>query len=148
MASRTVKIDAEKDFERTRGAACAPLPCNYRPREPQRSTLYRIVLLHLETFLARASSGEDSRPLPRYIERTFRAFLACGVLACGFTRLRCTARAATTSCSCRSPASAADSVRPATRAGCTTSRFTSRRASSPAPPIVSGSSRSPSRSAT
>lgn len=82
--------NTEKDFERTRGAACAPLPAHYVAREPQRTVLYRIVREYLETFLARANSSEDFQPLPRYIERTFRAFLTCGVLAYGFLRLRCT----------------------------------------------------------
>ncbi len=44
---------------------------------------------HLETFLARARERE--RPVPRFVERELRAFLACGILAHGFVRVRCDA---------------------------------------------------------
>ena len=84
-------VEAGKDYERTRGAACAPLPARYVPREPGGTLLHRVVREHLETFLSFASSSDDARPLPQYIERTFRAFLSCGVLSFGFVRLRCTA---------------------------------------------------------
>jgi len=41
----------------------------------------------METFLAR----ERDRPLPRFVEREFRAFLECGILAHGFLRVHCDA---------------------------------------------------------
>ena len=45
---------------------------------------------HLETFLATA---EDEDPtgwgVPYWVERDFRAYLRCGILAHGFARLRC-----------------------------------------------------------
>ena len=41
----------------------------------------------LESFLARAHARE--RPVPRFVEREFRAFLGCGILAYGFVRVHC-----------------------------------------------------------
>jgi hypothetical protein len=49
--------------------------------------LHSVVREQLESFLARAREGD--RPLPRFIEREFRAYLECGILAHGFLRIRC-----------------------------------------------------------
>ena len=47
---------------------------------------------HLETWLARRREGElDCVPIPRYVERELRAYLECGILACGFARAHCDA---------------------------------------------------------
>lgn len=43
----------------------------------------------LEPFLREASHRGDESGLPRFVEQEFREFLTCGVLAHGFTRLRC-----------------------------------------------------------
>jgi hypothetical protein len=45
---------------------------------------------HLETFLATAGD-EDPRGwgVPSWVERDFRAYLRCGILAHGFARIRC-----------------------------------------------------------
>src|SRR2546426_1576268 len=59
----------------------------YRPRNPEDSLLYRTIAGHLETFLAR--QRERGREVPQFVEREMRAYLACGVLACGFLRLQC-----------------------------------------------------------
>src|SRR2546426_6861046 len=59
----------------------------YRPRNPEDSLLYRTIAAHLETFLARQQ--ERGREVPQFIEREMRAYLSCGVLACGFLRLKC-----------------------------------------------------------
>ena len=59
----------------------------YVPRRPEKSALYRTVADGLETFLARAR-GKD-RTVPRFVEREFRTFLDCGILAHGFLRVRC-----------------------------------------------------------
>jgi hypothetical protein len=40
-------------------------------------------------FLCRASREESGRPLPPFVERAFRAYLACGLPSAGFTRLVC-----------------------------------------------------------
>jgi hypothetical protein len=59
----------------------------YVPRRPEASVLYRAVAGELETFLVRAS--ERDRTVPRFVEREFRTFLDCGILAHGFLRVRC-----------------------------------------------------------
>jgi len=59
----------------------------YRPRNPEDSLLYRTIAAHLETFLARQQ--ESGREVPQFVEREMRAYLSCGVLACGFLRLKC-----------------------------------------------------------
>jgi hypothetical protein len=53
----------------------------YHPRDPEKNPLYGVVSEHLETFLAR--QRERDRPVPRFVERELRSFLACGVLANG-----------------------------------------------------------------
>jgi hypothetical protein len=62
-------------------------PPPYRPREPERSVLYRVVAGNLETFLS--SHSQRGRDLPRFVERELREFINCGVAACGFLRLKC-----------------------------------------------------------
>jgi hypothetical protein len=61
-----------------------------RPRRPTATPLYPVVQYHLETFLA---SAEESDPLgfgiPGWVEKDFRAYLSCGILAHGFARIRC-----------------------------------------------------------
>ncbi len=59
----------------------------YSPRRPEATVLHRSVRENLETFLVRARDQE--RPVPKFVEREFRAFLDCGVLACGFLRVHC-----------------------------------------------------------
>jgi Transposase zinc-binding domain len=51
--------------------------------------LHRVLREHLETFLAQAKARNDGDGLPMFIEREFREFLSCGVLASGFARFRC-----------------------------------------------------------
>jgi len=64
----------------------------YRPRGPTHTPLYPVVQHHLETFLATA---EDDEPtgwgVPSWVERDFRAYLRCGILAHGFARAHCDA---------------------------------------------------------
>jgi hypothetical protein len=62
---------------------------DYAPHRPEQTFLHRTVREQLETFLARAR--ERNHPAPRFVEREFRNFLACGVLAHGFLRLHCDA---------------------------------------------------------
>ena len=49
--------------------------------------LYQVVADELETFLTR--QRDRDRPVPRFVEEEFRAFLDCGILARGFLRLHC-----------------------------------------------------------
>jgi hypothetical protein len=62
-------------------------PVAYGSRRPEESVLYRVVADELETFLIRAL--ERHRTVPRFVEREFRTFLECGILAHGFLRVRC-----------------------------------------------------------
>ena len=61
----------------------------YRPRDSERSVLYRVVDEHLDAFLEAAAHHADGARLPKFVEQEFRDFLTCGVLAHGFARLRC-----------------------------------------------------------
>lgn len=77
-------------YEQRPGAAAAPLPRTYRPRQPRATVLHRVVRENLETFLAegveRSGSGEG---YPYYVEKEFRGYLLCGDLSRGFGRGRC-----------------------------------------------------------
>ena len=65
-------------------------PDVYRPRRPADTVLYQIVAQHLETYLYLARQGDlDFDAVPEYVEREFRKYLACGILAHGFARGRC-----------------------------------------------------------
>lgn len=70
-------------------AACAK-PCSpiYRRRQPERTLLYRTVQTHLATWLALHDDGAGETA-PAAIEREFRRYLECGILAHGFARARC-----------------------------------------------------------
>ncbi|MBI3782975.1 MAG: transposase [Deltaproteobacteria bacterium] len=61
----------------------------YIRRRPEDTILYGIVRQHLENFLAEARQRSDGRGLPQFVDREFREFLRCGVLAYGFARFRC-----------------------------------------------------------
>jgi hypothetical protein len=62
----------------------------YRPRRPTATPLYPVVQHHLETFLARAAEADPlGNGVPWWVERDFRAYLRCGILAHGFARVRC-----------------------------------------------------------
>jgi hypothetical protein len=77
-------------YERHAGAASAPLAADcYRRREPEKTVLYTIVRDHIETFLAEPRGRDDGDGYPAFLEREFRRYLHCGLLARGFARLRC-----------------------------------------------------------
>jgi hypothetical protein len=54
---------------------------DYRPRDAEHGVLYRVIDEHLETFLETARRHADGASLPEFVEREFRDFLTCGVLA-------------------------------------------------------------------
>jgi len=81
----------------------------YQPRDTKHSVLHAVIREHLEPFLREGSDRGDGSGLPRFVGQEFREFLTCGVLAHGFTRLRCAD--CTLSASCPSPASGAASTR-------------------------------------
>ena len=59
----------------------------YLRHEPERTALYRVVESTLPDFEALLGSGDVSVPL--FVEREFRAYLACGRLEHGFVRVKC-----------------------------------------------------------
>ena len=62
----------------------------YRRRRPTQTLLYPLVQHHLETFLAQATEVDPMGVgVPSWVERDFRAYLRCGILAHGFARARC-----------------------------------------------------------
>ena len=62
----------------------------YRRRRPERTLLYRTVQTHFATWFALAGEGDgDGDPVPSHVEREFRRYLECGILAHGFARARC-----------------------------------------------------------
>ena len=85
-----VAADDGHAWERWAGAASSPLGAGYRPRSAEGTVLHRVVRDNLATFLeeARAKSAHGFG-LPGFVEREFREYLGCGVLARGFARVRC-----------------------------------------------------------
>ena len=81
MANRSPDLPA---MPRARAAVSS----TYKPRWPENTVLHRIVSNHLEDFLNHAREQYE-RPLPRYVEREFRAFLKCGQFEAGFLRCHC-----------------------------------------------------------
>ena len=64
-------------------ATCAhPRSALYRRRQPERTLLYRTVQTHLATWLALHDDGLGATA-PAAIEREFRSYLECGILAHG-----------------------------------------------------------------
>ena len=77
-------------FEQYPGAASAPLLGTYRPRQPQKSTLHRVVRENLLTFLADGvERSHDGEGYPFYVEKELRSYLGCADLSRGFARIRC-----------------------------------------------------------
>lgn len=60
----------------------------YQRHQPEHTVLYKIVQENLETFL-RLVQQEYERPLPDFVEKEFRDYLKCGILAHGFLRSKC-----------------------------------------------------------
>ena len=62
----------------------------YLPRRATQTPLYPVVQHHLETFLAQAAEADTlGEGVPSWVERDFRGYLECGILAYGFARARC-----------------------------------------------------------
>ena len=62
----------------------------YQCHEPEKTVLYKIVSEHLESFLWDAGDHYD-KPLPKYVEKELRDYLACGLLQYGFAKAVCKA---------------------------------------------------------
>ena len=63
-------------------------PVHYERHRPEQSTLYRLVQGYLTAFLEHTEASTGSS-VPRFIQDEFGKYLACGILAHGFLRLRC-----------------------------------------------------------
>lgn len=62
-------------------------PPGYARHRPEETLLYRLVEEHYPAFLAvREATG---RPLPKYVQQQFEAYLKCGCLEWGFLRVKC-----------------------------------------------------------
>jgi len=62
-------------------------PGRYQPRRPSESVLCRCAQKYVETGLAHGREAhDDTGPVPQYVEREFRCYLDCGILARGFAR--------------------------------------------------------------
>ena len=74
-------------------AACGHPPPRtqpYRRHRPEQTPLYRVIQGHLEIWLARREAAwPDTSPVPAHVEREYRRYLECGLLAHGFARARC-----------------------------------------------------------
>jgi hypothetical protein len=67
---------------------CRPVP--YCRRRPEQTALYQVVQQYLETYLTLAGEDDwDGQRVPAYVEREFRRYRECGILAYGFARARC-----------------------------------------------------------
>ena len=72
------------------GAPCtSPRTALYRRRQPERTVLYRTVQGHLASWLELTRDSASGTSVPAYVEREFRRYLECGILAHGFARARC-----------------------------------------------------------
>ena len=62
-------------------------PPGYSRHRPETTLLYRLVAEHYPNFRDRRAA--EKRPLPRYVEDEFKAYLTCGRLEEGFLRVKC-----------------------------------------------------------
>jgi len=61
----------------------------YRRHRPEATLLYQLVAENYPWFRDRRTA--EGRPLPRYVEDEFEAYLKCGLLEHGFLRVKCDA---------------------------------------------------------
>jgi len=73
-----------------RASECSSSTRAYARRQPEATVLYDVVSDHLPALLDRARSrSAHGFGYPRFVEREFEKFLACGLLCHGFVRVRC-----------------------------------------------------------
>ena len=65
------------------------MPTQYIRRQPEKTTLYKIVQENWLTF--KDSIMQQGEAVPPYVENEFEEYLKCGILAHGFLRNRCEA---------------------------------------------------------
>jgi len=90
MSEAAANAAPAQSYERAPGAAGAALPGRWQRREPERTVLHKAIREHLRTFLDTVRAGmDDGAGLPKFVEAEFERYLACGILAHGFARVRC-----------------------------------------------------------
>lgn len=89
--TKTVFFEQARMATDDRGTIPKQSPAVYRPPTPADRVFCQVVAQHLETYLYLARQGGlDFDAVPEYAEREFRKYVACGILAFGFARARCT----------------------------------------------------------
>jgi ribosomal protein S27E len=74
----------DRDIEQAKDFIAPP---GYRRHRPEATRLYQLVAEHYARFRDRRAA--EGRPLPRYVEDEFEAYLKCGLLEHGFLRVKC-----------------------------------------------------------
>ncbi len=64
-------------------------PPGYQRHRPETTLLYQLVAERYRAFRDRRAA--EDRPLPRYVEDEFEAYLKCGLLEHGVLRVKCDA---------------------------------------------------------
>jgi hypothetical protein len=59
-------------------------PAVYRPRRPEKTVLFEVIKKYYNTW---CRNSKD--PIPKYIDKVFRSYLECGILAKGFACAHC-----------------------------------------------------------
>src|SRR5262249_54379538 len=90
--ARPPRVSLSGHWHGPAGGVRRSVPCTpslYRPRDAEHTVLHAVIREHLETFVRGGTERGDGSGLPRFVEKEFREFLTCGILAHGFTRLKC-----------------------------------------------------------
>jgi hypothetical protein len=64
-------------------------PAVYKQRRPEESVLYEVVRGNLATLYGAVEHGDLAIALPKFVRKELEGYLTCGLLCCGFARLRC-----------------------------------------------------------
>jgi hypothetical protein len=64
-------------------------PAVEKQRRPEESVLYAVVRDNLATLYDAVEDGELAIALPKFVRKELEGYLTCGLLCCGFARLRC-----------------------------------------------------------
>ncbi len=61
----------------------------YRRHQPETTALYEVVRDNLETLYGAIDDGVLGVRIPKHAPKELESYLDCGLLCCGFARLRC-----------------------------------------------------------
>src|SRR5277367_1257401 len=62
---------------------------DYERHRPETTALYELVRDNLDTLYGAIDDGALDVRLPKHAKKEIEAYLDCGLLCCGFARLRC-----------------------------------------------------------